>query len=91
MQQYKLNILKNRFKDFVISSYLKSEMLSEMFKNSKINTLSPEELKNIESDFKNISDMLSGKQPLSNNNSIQTGGFRGLKSIGLITILFVSF
>ena len=46
IQQYKLNILKNRFRDFVISSYLKSAMFSEMFKNSKINTLSPEELKN---------------------------------------------
>ena len=90
IQQYKLNILKNRFRDFVISSYLKSAMLSEMFKNSKINTLSPEELKNLESDFNNISDMLSGKQPLPNNNSIQTGGFPGLKSIGLITILTIT-
>ena len=49
IQQSKLSSLKRKFRDFAIISFLQYKIFSSLLENAKINTLTPQEFKNLES------------------------------------------
>ena len=76
IQQSKLSSLKRKFRDFAIISFLQYKIFPSLLENAKINTLTPQESKNLESQIKEINDFLSGKKPLDPEQIIQKGGMK---------------
>jgi hypothetical protein len=91
IQQSKLSSLKREFRDFAIISFLQYKIVSSLLGNAKINTLTPEELKSLESQIKEINDFLSGKQQLDPQKLIQKGGAPTKDFLYWLTIASVFF